>query len=135
MNERIQASIGMASAILTEASLSFLGLGVKPPTADWGDMLSRGRAFMNTAWWLSTFPGLAIVVIVMAINRFGDGLRDALDQPAVLKLREVLASATWQQTLQTLPGYGADRAGQVLSLTQALPWWRFRVRKSKRTAR
>jgi len=62
-------------------------------------------------------------------------LRDALDQPAVLKLREVLASATWQQTLQTLPGYGADRAGQVLSLTQALPWWRFRVRKRKRTAR
>ena len=50
-------------------------------------------------------------------------LRDALDQPAVLKLREVLASATWQQTLQALPGYGADRAGQVLSLTQALPWW------------
>jgi putative molybdopterin biosynthesis protein len=62
-------------------------------------------------------------------------LRDALDQPAVLKLREVLASTTWQQTLQTLPGYGADRAGQVLSLTQALPWWRFRVRKRKRTAR
>jgi putative molybdopterin biosynthesis protein len=56
-------------------------------------------------------------------------LRDALDQPPVLKLREVLASATWQQTLQGLPGYGADRAGQVLSLTQALPWWAFRVRK------
>ena len=58
-------------------------------------------------------------------------LRDALDSPAVLKLREVLASTVWQQTLQTLPGYGADRAGQVLSLTQALPWWRFRVRKRK----
>lgn len=58
-------------------------------------------------------------------------LRDALDSPAVLKLREVLGSASWQQTLQALPGYGADRAGQVLSLTQALPWWRFRVRKRK----
>ncbi|HEY6513028.1 MAG TPA: substrate-binding domain-containing protein [Burkholderiaceae bacterium] len=62
-------------------------------------------------------------------------LRDALDQPAVLKLREVLASPTWQQTVQSLPGYGGDRAGQVLSLTQALPWWTFRVRKRKRTSR
>ena len=58
-------------------------------------------------------------------------LRDALDQPPVLKLREVLASATWQQTVHTLPGYGVDRGGQVLSLTQALPWWNFRVRKRK----
>ena len=53
----------------------------------------------------------------------------ALDQPPVLRLREVLASATWQQTLRGLPGYGGERAGQVLSLTQALPWWSFRVRK------
>ena len=56
-------------------------------------------------------------------------LRDALDQPPVLKLREVLASDTWQQTLRGLPGYGGERAGQVLSLTQALPWWSFRMRK------
>jgi len=62
-------------------------------------------------------------------------LRDALDQPPVLKLREVLASAAWQQTLQGLPGYGAERAGEVLSLTQALPWWRFRVRKRGHGAR
>jgi len=62
-------------------------------------------------------------------------LRDALDQPPVLKLREVLASSTWQQTLHGLPGYRGDRAGEVLSLTQALPWWRFRVRKRKATAR
>lgn len=62
-------------------------------------------------------------------------LRDALDQPPVLKLREVLAGATWRQTLQGLPGYGADRAGEVLSLTQALPWWRFRVRKRRHAGR
>jgi peptide/nickel transport system permease protein len=75
----VLVTLGIPNAIVAGAALSFLGLGVKPPTADWGDMLSRGRAFMNTAWWLSTFPGLAIVVIVLAINRFGDGLRDALD--------------------------------------------------------
>ena len=62
-------------------------------------------------------------------------LREALDQPPVLKLREVLASATWQQTLHGLPGYRRERAGEVLSLTQALPWWRFRVRKRKAIAR
>jgi putative molybdopterin biosynthesis protein len=56
-------------------------------------------------------------------------LRDALDQPPVRKLREVLASTTWQQTLRSLPGYGGERAGEVLSLTQALPWWTFRSRK------
>ena len=75
----VLVTLGIPNAIVAGAALSFLGLGVKPPTPDWGEMLSRGRAFMNTAWWLSTFPGLAIVVIVMAINRFGDGLRDALD--------------------------------------------------------
>ena len=75
----VLVTLGIPSAIVAGAALSFLGLGVKPPTPDWGDMLSRGRAFMNTAWWLSTFPGLAIMVIVLAINRFGDGLRDALD--------------------------------------------------------
>jgi putative molybdopterin biosynthesis protein len=58
-------------------------------------------------------------------------LRNALDSPPVLKLREVLASATWQQTLQGLPGYGGEGAGAVLPLTQALPWWKFRVRKRK----
>jgi peptide/nickel transport system permease protein len=75
----VLVTLGIPSAIVAGAALSFLGLGVKPPTPDWGDMLSRGRAFMNTAWWLSTFPGLAIMLIVLAINRFGDGLRDALD--------------------------------------------------------
>lgn len=75
----VLVTLGIPSAIVAGAALSFLGLSVKPPTPDWGEMLSKGRAFMGTAWWLSTFPGLAIAAIVLAINRFGDGLRDALD--------------------------------------------------------
>lgn len=75
----VLVTLGIPNAIIAGAALSFLGLGVKPPTPDWGAMLSNGRAFMTTAWWLSTFPGLAIVIIVLAINLFGDGLRDALD--------------------------------------------------------
>ena len=72
-------TLGIPGAIIAGAALSFLGLGVRPPTPDWGEMLSNGRSFMTTAWWLSTFPGLAIMIMVMAINQFGDGLRDALD--------------------------------------------------------
>ncbi|HLJ61092.1 MAG TPA: ABC transporter permease [bacterium] len=75
----VLVTLGIPGAIIAGAALSFLGLGIRPPTPDWGAMLSEGRSFMSTAWWLSTFPGLAIVVIVMAINLFGDGLRDALD--------------------------------------------------------
>ena len=75
----VLATLGIPSAIIAGAALSFLGLGIKPPTADWGEMLSNGRSFMSSAWWLSTFPGLALMVMVMAINLFGDGLRDALD--------------------------------------------------------
>lgn len=75
----VLVTLGIPGAIISGAALSFLGLGIRPPTPDWGAMLSEGRSFMSTAWWLSTFPGLAIVVIVMAINLFGDGLRDALD--------------------------------------------------------
>jgi peptide/nickel transport system permease protein len=75
----VLVTLGIPGAIVAGAALSFLGLGIKPPTPDWGEMLSRGRAFMGTAWWLSTFPGLAIAIVVLAINRFGDGLRDALD--------------------------------------------------------
>jgi peptide/nickel transport system permease protein len=75
----VLASLGIPSAIIAGAALSFLGLGVKPPTPDWGEMLSSGRQFMSVAWWLSTFPGLAIVLLVLAINLLGDGLRDALD--------------------------------------------------------
>lgn len=75
----VLASLGVPAAIISGAALSFLGLGVQPPTADWGEMLSNGRSFLNRAWWLSTFPGLAIMVLVISINLLGDGLRDALD--------------------------------------------------------
>ncbi len=75
----VLATLGIPNAIIAGASLSFLGLGIQPPTPDWGEMLSSGRSYVSTAWWLSTFPGLAILVMVLAINLFGDGLRDALD--------------------------------------------------------
>ena len=75
----VLATLGIPNAIISGAALSFLGLGIKPPTPDWGEMLNSGRGFITLAWWLSTFPGLAIVVMVLAINLFGDGLRDALD--------------------------------------------------------
>lgn len=75
----VLATLGIPSAIIAGAALSFLGLGVVPPTPDWGGMLSDGRSYITSAWWLSTFPGLAIVFMVLAINLFGDGLRDALD--------------------------------------------------------
>lgn len=75
----VLATLGVAGAILTGAALSFLGLGAAPPTPEWGAMLSEGRSYMRIAWWISTFPGLAIMVAVLATNLFGDGLRDALD--------------------------------------------------------
>jgi peptide/nickel transport system permease protein len=70
---------GIAGAIIAGAALSFLGLGAQPPTPEWGIMLSDGRAYLRTAWWMSTFPGLAIMITVLAINLLGDGLRDVLD--------------------------------------------------------
>jgi peptide/nickel transport system permease protein len=70
---------GVAGAIIAGAALSFLGLGVQPPTPEWGIMLSEGRAYLRSAWWMTTFPGLAIMLTVMAINLMGDGLRDILD--------------------------------------------------------
>ena len=75
----VQASLGMSYAILFEASLSFLGLGIQPPTPSWGYMLSASREFITLAWWLSTFPGLAIFLVVIAWNFIGDGIREALD--------------------------------------------------------
>lgn len=75
----VVATIRMANVIILEASLSFLGLGVQPPTASWGSMVADGRAFMLEAWWVSTFPGLAILVLVLAINVASQGLRDAFD--------------------------------------------------------
>jgi peptide/nickel transport system permease protein len=73
------ATVNIANAILAEASLSFLGLGVQPPDPSWGSMLSEGRNFMRNAPWIATFPGIAILVSVLGLNLLGDGLRDILD--------------------------------------------------------
>jgi peptide/nickel transport system permease protein len=75
----VLASLTTGGAIMAGAGLSFLGLGAQPPTPEWGIMLSYGRAYMRTAWWLTVFPGLAIMAAVLAINLLGDGLRVALD--------------------------------------------------------
>jgi peptide/nickel transport system permease protein len=75
----VAATLGLGNIILIEAGLSFLGMSVQPPTASWGNMIEDGREFLVQAWWAATFPGLAIVVTVVAFNLIGDGLRDALD--------------------------------------------------------
>ena len=75
----VQASIVMAAAIILAAGLSFIGLGVQPPAPEWGAMLSSGRAYIRDYQYLVLFPGLAIVITVLAFNLLGDGLRDALD--------------------------------------------------------
>ncbi|HEY7059891.1 MAG TPA: ABC transporter permease [Chloroflexota bacterium] len=73
------SSFQLAELIIAESSLSFLGLGVQPPTPSWGAMLSQGREYLTTAWWLGVFPGLAIILAVLGTNLLGDGVRDALD--------------------------------------------------------
>jgi ABC-type dipeptide/oligopeptide/nickel transport system permease subunit len=73
------AALGTGIAILAGSALSFLGLGAQAPTPEWGLMLAQGRGFMQLAWWLTFFPGLAIMITVMALNLFGDGLRDVFD--------------------------------------------------------
>jgi ABC-type dipeptide/oligopeptide/nickel transport system permease subunit len=75
----VLATLDVAAAILAASSLSFLGLGVQPPTAEWGYMLNEGRNYLRTAPWITFFPGMAIAVSVLCINMLGDGLRDALD--------------------------------------------------------
>ena len=75
----VVSSFQLAELIIVESSLGFLGLGVQPPTPSWGSMLSQGREYLGSAWWLVTFPGLAIIVTVLGANLFGDALRDALD--------------------------------------------------------
>ena len=75
----VQATLSFSSAILDAAALGFLGLGAQPPTPEWGTMLAEARQFILRAWWVVTFPGLAILITVLAINLVGDGLRDALD--------------------------------------------------------
>jgi peptide/nickel transport system permease protein len=75
----VTATLGVAGAILTESSLSFLGLGVQPPTPTWGSMLTEGKDYLSRAWWLSLYPGLAILVTVLSYNLLGEGLREALN--------------------------------------------------------
>jgi peptide/nickel transport system permease protein len=75
----VQFTIGLAFAILTEAGLSFIGLGVQPPAPAWGAMLARGKDYLEISPWPAVFPGLAIMVTVLGFNFLGDGLRDALD--------------------------------------------------------
>jgi len=75
----VATTLGTGTAILAAASLSFLGLGSQPPSPEWGRMLSEGRGYLRDQWWISTFPGLAIMLTVLAMNLLGDGLRDALD--------------------------------------------------------
>ncbi|MDH5510590.1 MAG: ABC transporter permease [Nitrospinota bacterium] len=75
----VSATLGVGGAILTESSLSFLGIGVQPPTPSWGNILTQGKDYIEIAWWLSVFPGMAILVTVMGYNLLGEGLRDAID--------------------------------------------------------
>jgi len=75
----VQAALSFSTAILDVAALGFLGMGAQPPTPEWGTMLAEAREFILRAWWVVTFPGLAILITVLAINLLGDGLRDALD--------------------------------------------------------
>ena len=75
----VKASLDIGYAILAEALLGFIGFGVRPPTPEWGTMLSEARIYLPDIWWYATFPGLAIFLAVMRFNLFGDDLRDTLD--------------------------------------------------------
>lgn len=75
----VQGTLGVAGAILSIAGLSFIGLGIQPPAPEWGAMLSGGRQYLRYAWWVTTFPGVAIMITILSLNLLGDGLRDALD--------------------------------------------------------
>lgn len=75
----VSATLGIGSAILVESALSFLGIGVQPPTPSWGNMLTEGKDNIEIAWWLSFFPGMAILITVLGYNLLGEGLRDSLD--------------------------------------------------------
>ncbi len=75
----VSATLGIAAAILIQASLAFLGIGIMPPTASWGGMLSRGKTYIMVAWWLTLFPGIAILFTVLSFNLIGEAVRNALD--------------------------------------------------------
>jgi peptide/nickel transport system permease protein len=91
----VQTSISLAFALLTEAALSFVGVGVQPPDASWGRMLAEGRGYQDQAWWMAVFPGLAIFATVFAFNVVGDALRDALDpqQKSAIEARSSSSAA------------------------------------------
>jgi len=73
------ATLELARAIVLEATLSFLGLGIQPPTPSWGGMIQEGREYLDSAWWISTFPGLILMLTSLVVSRLGDWLRDVLD--------------------------------------------------------
>ncbi|HQP31539.1 MAG TPA: ABC transporter permease, partial [Deltaproteobacteria bacterium] len=75
----VAATLGIASAVLTESALSFLGIGVQPPTPSWGNILTQGKEVLGVAWWMSVYPGLAILLTVLGYNLLGEGIRDAID--------------------------------------------------------
>jgi peptide/nickel transport system permease protein len=75
----VSATLGIASAVLTESALSFLGIGVQPPTPSWGNMLTQGKEVLGVAWWMPVFPGIAILMTVLGYNLLGEGIRDAID--------------------------------------------------------
>lgn len=81
----VAATLGVGNVVILEAGLSFLGIGVQPPVPSWGNMVADGRARLLEGWWISTFPGLAIVATVLAFNLLGDGLRDALDPRSTVR--------------------------------------------------
>lgn len=75
----VSATLGVASAVLVESALSFLGIGVQPPTPSWGNILTQGQSTLGVAWWLSLYPGMAILITVLGYNLLGEGIRDAID--------------------------------------------------------
>ena len=89
----VYATLQIPTNILIEAALSFLGVGIRPPTASWGQMIASATPIFNTAWWFMVFPGLALLITVLAFNLLGDGLRDALNP----RERPMRASDTQQQ--------------------------------------
>jgi ABC-type dipeptide/oligopeptide/nickel transport system permease subunit len=88
----VVATLELGVVIVTEASLSFLGLGVEASRPTWGGMLADGRAYIANAWWLATLPGLAIFAVVLAVNILGDGLRDALDPRSASRIEKTVGT-------------------------------------------
>ena len=97
------ATLELGQTILLAAALSFLGLGVPPPTPDWGAILSEGRDYLRTAWWIATFPGIALVLLVVGVNLIGDWLRDHLDPNVERISMDPAVIATQPVTAQTAP--------------------------------